>query len=185
MSMAQPVSGGRTSRSVVDIDVFTEDVEAMLHRLNKAVGEYSLMFWLEHDATDFFHDDIESRFEEEGDAKSGFWEPLHDATVDIRRADGFPDGPTNVRTGELKDFLLQDYDVFGGPNFAEMNVPGSPGASDVATKLATAQHGSNNNPLGYGPTVARPVLATSEMDLFRLVQSLEGHIVSFMLGAPV
>lgn len=169
--------------TLFDVDIDTMEVHALFERVNLAISQASLMEFLEDDATEMFHDDIESRFEEEGDVKSGFWEPLHDATIDIRRADGFGDGPINDRTGALKAWLLEDYDVFGGVMWAEMNVPGSPGDPELAKKLATAQHGSDDNPLGYGPTVARPVLAVSEMDLFKLVQLLELHIVKFAGGA--
>lgn len=170
---------------VLNFDIDTMEVQALLDRFELSLSGISLVMFLENDATKFFHDDIESRFEEEGDAKSGFWEPLHDATIDIRRADGWGDGPINDRTGALKEFLLGDYDVFSGGNWAEMNVPGSPGDSKTAQKLATAQQGATNNPLGYGDTVARPVLAISEMDLFKLIELLEYHIVKFALAGLV
>lgn len=183
-AMALP-SGGAGRSQTVSIDIDSIEVRALLERFERAVGQASLVLFLEGPATKFFHDDIESRFEEEGDAKSGFWQPLRDATIDIRRADGFGDGPINVRTGEFKEFMLSDYDVFGGTMWAEMNVPGSPGDSQTATKLATAQQGSNDNSLGYGPTPARPVLAVSEMDLFALVGLLQIHILEYALAGLI
>lgn len=171
------VAAAAAGPSIINIDLYHLEVDEVLRIVRESVGQLSLMAFLETTATEFFQDDIESRFEEEGDPKSGYWAPLADATIDIRRADGWGDGPINERTGELKDFMLGEYEVFGGPMWAEMNVPGTPSDPITARKLKTAQQGSNDNPLGYGPTPARPVLAVSEMDLWTLTGLLSMHII--------
>lgn len=176
-------SGGTgTSGAPIVIYVNATSVRRVVDMFRVATLPYSLFDFLKTSASDFFRDDIESRFEEEGDPKSGFWKPLKDATIDIRRADGFGDGPINERTGELRDFMTGDYDVMTTGSGAVMQVPGNPGGSELASKLATAQRGSINNPLGYGPTPPRPVLAISEMDVFTLTRLLQVHIVRVVTG---
>ena len=168
--------------NVVEIDVDVLDTIAFVHAIIAATSGTSIVAFLENQASAYFRDDIESRFEEEGDAKSGFWKPLADATVDIRRQYGFGDGPINVRTGEFKEFMLADYDVIAGGDFAEMNVPGDAPDPILKEKLTTAQKGKSTNPIPeFGPTPARPVLAISEMDVMQLIELLEFHIVQWAM----
>jgi hypothetical protein len=169
--------------ATIDVIVDVKDPVEFVHKIIDATSGVSLVAFLENEATFHFHDDIESRFEEEGDVKSGFWKPLSDATVDIRRSYGFDDGPINVRTGEFKEFMLGDYDVRGFGTYAEMDVPGTPRDPILQAKLETAQQGRSTNPIPeFGPTEARPVLAVSEMDLMKLVELLEFHIVTWAVG---
>lgn len=170
---------------ILDIDVNKLDVERLLHKLELAISGPSLAAFLEGSASEEFRENIIERFDEEGDALSGFWEPLKDVTVDIKRAlpdlAGSPE-TINVRTGEMFKALTQNYDTNFGADWAQLNVPGDVDAL-TETKIRTAQQGSNNNPLGYGPTPPRPVLATSEMQLGVILQKLEYHIVDMLVGS--
>lgn len=175
----------RYTQSIFTVDIDEQDVNMVFMALAFAIDGPGLHKWLSTDASQFFADDIESRFYEEGDVKSGFWKELSDTTIDIRRSYGFGDGPINSRTGELEDFLVDHREYDTAPGFASMDVPGTPGSATLRTKLATAQQGSDNNPLGYGPTPARPVLAVSEMDLATLLESLNMSIIQTVMGASV
>lgn len=169
----------------IELDVNDLDVEQSLERMEQAISGMSLARFLESDASDYFRQNITERFEEEGDPLSGFWAPLKDVTIDIKRAMGETRGDPediNVRTGEMFDALTGDYDSSFGAGWAQLDIPGN---VDPLTeqKIKTAQQGSNNNPLGYGPTPPRPVLATSEMQLGIILEKLEFHIVDMLRGA--
>lgn len=170
---------------VLDIDVESFEVEMLLAHLDRAISGPSLLAFLETDAAEFFRTNIIERFDEEGDALSGFWAPLSDATIDIKRA--LPDlaaspETINVRTGEMFRALTEDYDTSFGADWATLSVPGDVDAL-TERKIRTAQMGSTDNPLGYGPTPPRPVLATSEMQLGIILEKLEYHIVDFLTGS--
>jgi hypothetical protein len=167
----------------IEIEVDSFDTDMMLDITMWAVHGESLLRFLQDDAHEYFREEIALRFAYEGDSKSGNWGPLHDATVDIRRALGYGgETPINVRTGDLFDFVTRSYDVMGGEDWAMLTLPGDPPNPTVAQKLKTAQQGSSNNPLGYGPTMPRPVLALGESDMVVLLQRLQSHIMMQIVG---
>lgn len=175
------------SSFTVVVDVESYDVDQLLRDLQTSISGPSLNKFLEEDAAKFFRDDIESRFNEEGDPLSGFWPELSEATVNIKRdlpdLQGSPE-QINIRTGELLAFVTGDYDTFVGADWAMMNVPGDPPDPITAIKLKTAQQGSDNNPIpNFGPTPARPVLAISEMMMGTLLGMLEAHIIQTLVGS--
>lgn len=139
------------------------------------------MHFVRGEVTEFFQQDIENRFSSEGDAKTGAWAPLKPATITIRASEGYGPGPINVRSGELKSFMSGPYPVFvDSPGSVIIDVPGDapPG---VEAKFKTAQGGSTNNPLGYGNTPARPVLADltpAELDF--IVHMFDAYVQSVM-----
>lgn len=173
----KPYKAPRGTQAVVSIDVDSLPVERLLHAVEWATSGTSLRFFLENDAHEWFREEIFRRFMSDGDRKSGDWAPLKDATIDIRRALGFGDDPINRRTDEMFEFVTTNYDIASGGNWAELNLPGDPPDPVTAQKLETAQRGSNRNPLGYGPTQPRPVLAVDQTDMAQLMLMLEVHIM--------
>lgn len=170
------------SNTHVFIVVEDFDVRQAFERLETAIAPYSLSMFLREDAASFFRTNIEERFNEEGDALSGFWPPLKPATVNIKEELGVdrPEAP-NIRTGDMFDALTGEYDVTMGPGFAQLDIPGEVDGF-TREKIQMAQQGKaeNENPF-FGPTPRRPVLATSEMQLATLLERLEMNIVERMV----
>lgn len=183
------ISGIATPRSsgvnyVVEVDAF--DVDQLLDHVMLAVSGPSLERFLSSDASDYYADEIEATFNEEGGVKMGFWPPLHDSTVRIREALGYPGHePINIRTGKLFDYMMGPYDTQFGEDWAELEIPGDTSDPITRRKFETAQAGSNDNPLGYGPTSPRPVLGVRDMDVARLVELLNNHVVSAIIGNAI
>lgn len=186
MAAVMPALSRAANKVEYMVEIDATDVDRVVRQVEMSVSGPSLESWLRGDATDFFHNDIESRFYEEGDVKSGFWAPLSEATINIRRELGFGAEPINRRTDEMFDFLTSDYPTHQGDVFASMDVPGKPNDPVTEQKLETAQRGRAGNPIPeFGFTPPRPVLAVSEMDLAKLLESLQVHIVNFVIGSMV
>lgn len=175
---------------IVNVVVEDYDVQNLMRDLGLAISGPSFRRFLKDDVSDFFRNDIQERFNEEGDLASGFWAPLSPATLHIKQA--LPDlrgGPEdiNVRTGDMFDFLTDDYPVASGSDWAELEIPGDPPSPMLEKKLHTAQRGSSNNPMpGFGPTPPRPVLALSEAHhLAVILEMLEFHIIDTLVGSIV
>jgi len=177
----------RYSEGVFEVIVDDTSSAHLLDSLTLAIGPASLEEYLRGDASHFFEQDIESRFNEDGDVKSGFWEPLSEATVNIREWYGYGgEGPINVRTGALQEFVQFGREFLAGDTWAEMQVPGAAPNPLLERKLKTAQECDNSpNPLGSGPTPARPVLAVSDMDLMKLMELLVVHIDAFIMAGSL
>lgn len=171
--------------SIFNIEVEDKEVRELLEDVRLAISPLSLVEFLQEDATEFFRNDIESRFNEEGDVKSGFWAPLAESTVQIREQLGVGGSePINRRTDEMFDFLMGPYQIFVGGSWVEMQVPGDPPDPITERKLEVATKGTSQNslfPNSYTPP--RPVLAFSEMDMATLLQKLEFHIIYKIIGS--
>lgn len=166
-----------------EIIVDTTEVAGMLDALAVGLSAPSLELFLREDVSRYFEEDISGRFEAEGDAKSGEWAPLSEATIEIRNALGFGEGPINVRTGELKEHVTEDREFFAGVEWTEMQIPGQTQDAVIAQKLSTAQRGSNSNPIPqFGPTPARPVLAADEADLMKVMEMFVVHIEALLIS---
>ncbi len=175
---APKVPSSRGYGQKVSIDVNSLSIDNLIFNLFMAVSGPSLADFLIDDAHKHFVDEIYMRFVHKGDDKSGQWAPLHDATIDIRRALGYPnDNEINVRTGDLLRFVVESYDILAGPMYAQMDLPGAPPTEALADKLRRAQRGSDDNILGYGPTIPRPILALDMTDMATLLGLLEMHIM--------
>jgi hypothetical protein len=175
---------GPTSIFEVDVDVF--DVTRMMDYAILATSGARLVQFMEEDVVEHFHTETMLRFVHEGDRKSGNWQPLADATQDIRIALGYGgDSPINERTGDLKDFVTTEYSILFGEDWAEVTIPGDTDNPLTAKKLQTAQQGSSDNHLGYGSTPPRPVLAADDTDLEELLVRLEGHVAMSIAGMLV
>lgn len=111
------------------------------------------------------------RFAGEGDYASGRWARLAESTVAHRIAQGYPgSNPINVRSGELKNFILGDQPkVLISPVASEMVTPGTTPAGDLLTKFEVAQKGS-------GKTPARPVLATDGRDVAAILSTMAVYL---------
>lgn len=169
--------------SMLHVDIEVTDAFAALRRLESAIDTPSLAHYLRDDVSDFYRNDIESRFEEEGDALSGFWPPLQDATVEIKKNEPFLYGAPddiNIRTGEMFEALTGDYDLTVMPGYAQLDIPGNVSGS-VEEKIRTAQFGAPNPRPIFSPTPPRPVLATSAMQLGFLLEMLEVHVIRTMM----
>lgn len=165
----------------VSVDVDSFQVEQMLRAVRLSISPSALVAFLDGPVQDHFAADIEMRFAYEGDAKSGDWPWLTDATNSIRRSQGFAeDSPINVRTGKLLDFVTTEFDsgpVAGG---AQISIPGNAPAGELENKLKHAQFGATDNPMpGARPTPPRPVLAFDETDMEVILGLLSIHILEF------
>lgn len=171
------------TRYSIDVDVFTADIDRMVDTAAMGLSPQGLDQFLSTDAHDFFADEILMRFAYEGDAASGDWERLTDATQNIRSHAGYPaDGPINERSGDLLRFLTQNLDVTQLPDGAVMQIPGD-ASGEMERKIRHAQVGAKvgENPLfPNSSTPARPVLAVDEDDLLMVLTLLERHIMGSM-----
>lgn len=173
-----------TSR-VFSIEVDPFDVEKLYDLVMFKLAGVNLRQFLVNIAQRYFSYQIALRFAHQGDAKSGAWEPLTDATQDIRKALGYGGaGPINIRTSDLFMFVTEHYDASFGPTWAQLDVPGEATDPVIEQKLRTAQEGTEENVLGYGATPARPVLADdTEEDMQALLEALEGWLMVEVAGA--
>jgi hypothetical protein len=166
---------------VADFVVDSKAVEAMIGRANLTLSPAGLEAFLLTDGLEFFRLRARSRFREEGDDAVGKWAPLHPATVDIRRKDGYGgEHPINIRTGGLYEFITQTvpFAVAGG-DFAFMSFPANIENRKMREKLIQAQAG---NAFGDNNSPARPVVGANETDLAGLLNRLGAWFVERMVG---
>lgn len=166
--------------TLVYIEVDSFDTDQMLMRVWDVLRGERLEEYLSGPAHDHLEEEIVQRFAYEGDSRSGNWPPLAEATMDLRQRMGFSADEINIRTGEMFQTLVEEYDVFAtGASSAEMILPGS-AADDgaVAEKIKTAQQGRTSNPMpNFGPTPPRPVLAVDTSDMQELLERLSRWII--------
>lgn len=173
--MTQSVSRpGWDIQVVVDLDgPWKTDLEKLMIRLSTGLEIWMkshLVYWLLYRT--------KSRFSSEGDDASGPWQPLGPATEAIRGAAGYgPAHPINVRTGDLRDYLLGDRgDVMGVGGGYQLTYPGNTGTAVDQEKLRTAQRGkpSPNTP-------ERPVLALGIEDYNKIHEDLADFITQDLI----
>lgn len=179
--MAVP-TGSANSGGFVSIEVESKMVERVLNSVWFALSGPNLEHWLDTKAHPHFAEEIDMRFAVEGDRKSGSWQPLEESTVRIREQQGFGPDPINVRTGQLEDFVSNEYETRVGDGWAIMDLPGESPNPVTAAKLETAQRGRapGENPITASGTPARPVLAVDETDMMALLEGLSVHIITQM-----
>lgn len=117
---------------------------------------------------------IENRFLSEGDDVVGKWHPLAVATHLIRASLGFPpDHPINVRTNEMRNFLVTSRsDIkIQGPE-VELTHPPPTGNRGLSEKIKTAQQGKSSP-----RTQPRAVLGLNENDLLFITSELAAYLV--------
>ena len=160
------------------------DVQAVTAKYEQAFSAPSLMAWLKGDALDYFQDASAKRFANER-SETRVWAQLRDATNEIRATQGFPrEHPINVRTGKLKEHMLETGDVrAAGNSGAWLTYPSKP-KGKTKSKLRVAQEGTDKNPKpGFGRTERRPVLHSDPMNEVQLlVRSLGVHVARGISG---
>lgn len=146
-------------------------VEEVLRNLESTFESASLADFLRNEATSHLRARARSRFSSEGDDATGKWLPLKESTNAIRRKLGFPPAhPINVRTGELKAYVLvAPPAIIQTAGAATLTWPGNVGGGRIEEKFLTAQIGSDVNhqyPGSYTPP--RPVVGVSVNDMIQL-----------------
>lgn len=143
-------------------DVWTEPQE-ILGRIATFLSPLSMEGFLDGPVDAHFHDLIADAFDDEG-GRGGPWEPLEAVTIEIRTSQGYPPGPINDRSGDMKAWLE------GGGQFTFRNgnpslnvVDESAGTGLRREKLKVAQQGKK--PGMRGETPPRPVLDYDESDV--------------------
>lgn len=171
---------------LIKADVIIADVDKMLFRLDEGLTGPVLAGFLAGPVQHFFGDEAAYRFGAEGDRSSGDWQELSDATVALRQKMGFSPDDINMRTGDLYEFVTEHYEVRSGPGFAEIDMPGQ-ASGELERKVETAQFGRVDNPIpNFGPTPARPVIATdTEKDAEEVVVMLAEHVIRWMTGIGI
>lgn len=142
--------------------------------LDARMQDTGLIEFMEDHVDPYLRRRIANRFLAEGDDVSGHWHPLTRATELIRARQGFPpQHPINVRTRQMKDFLISTPSQVrsSGPEVILTHPP--PIASgEINRKIATAQGGKANP-----PTPARPVIGVNENDLLYITSSLTAYLI--------
>lgn len=179
-AMGDVTNRGRTFN--VEVDAF--NVEHLIEIVEAQLTGAKLTVFLRESVYPQLRDEIFHRFADEGDRKVGQWEPLTDTTQDIRTALGYRPNDINIRSGQMFLFLQEGHELVTGPDFAELQVPGDTSDDLLVRKINTAQEGSDDNPLGFGPTPPRPVLAApDDQDIAEILEKLQAHIMVSVAGA--
>jgi hypothetical protein len=147
----------------------------------EAVRPSKMALFLSEDAHRTIMERMEKRFEDQGDDASGTWKELSEVSTKFREAAGYGgQGPINVRTGEMKSWLMDvggETVMIGGG--ALYTFPGTaPYDTATAEKFKTAQSGKSDP---Y--TVARPVVAMSATDMLEIMGHLHVFITAFGDGS--
>jgi len=128
------------------IDVDPTEVEAMFHHLQLRLSPGALRVFLNTRA----HRDLamraQQRFANEGDDATGPWADLTFMTGRIRAWQGYPPfHPINVRTGALRNFVVNTFTVKETAHGATLKMPGE-ASGDLLAKLTQAQVGGGGRP---------------------------------------
>lgn len=139
--------------------------EYAIDRLTEAFTPQALAAFLGEGVGEYLAKRAEARFAQEGDSAVGKWEPLKEATVNIRLSQNFGgEHPINRRTGELEDWVVgSGWHAYPTNLGASLRFPKANPVGLVREKVETAQRGRD-----YPSTVARPVLAIDETDVLQV-----------------
>ena len=178
MASRLPIFGGGQRGVTIAID----DTEVLntIEAVWNSVSGPSLESFLENRAAPEMLRKINNRFQFQGDAQVGHWEPLTESTVEIKDNLPFVDDPewANVRTGDFMEWVTAQPHAHQGSFSAEMSIPDDSGDDLLQKKMKTAQQGTSSNPMIPGAvTPARPVLWADEADLEQLLVLLAEHII--------
>jgi hypothetical protein len=149
------------------------DLQLLMERLTVGLEVWMrdhLVYWLLYR--------VNRRFVNEGDDASGPWQPLSPATEAIRASQGYsPAHPINVRSGELRNFLLGNRgDVTGLGGGFQLTYPGNTGSGLDQEKLQTAQRGKPQP-----NTPERPVLALGVEDYNQIHEDLADYLTQGLI----
>lgn len=159
---------------MIHIEVFGDPASPAikgLDQLNLILSPGSIAGFLKNFVVGYLQKQAVERFDLEGDEASGKWVPLKESTIRIRAEKGFPGGPINVRTGELREFVTSNPGSIGVDIGATLEWPtGLPGG-DLMYKYRVAQTGTAS-----GKVPARPVVGMSFKDMAAINLMLGGFI---------
>jgi len=176
----------------VDIELLGDarQVDNMLRGLYTAFEDENIGYDFLQDYVDpILRQTTEARFASEGDATTGPWAPLAEATVHIRESMGYGGShPINVRTGAMKKHLVDDPPRIAVHSLgATMWSPGTVGDSKMQAKVKGAQGiptpvarsgPDDQRHLRHGTLSAppRPVLGVGEQDLQRVMVAMSMYL---------
>lgn len=188
---------------MVTVHVESAAVQALLNHLRNKLTPMGLIEWMHTRAHIILRERASTRFSSEGDDAVAPWIDLAFATGRIRAAQGYsPYHPINVRSGQLRNFILNSFTVRPSGGGAVMMMPGN-ASGTLLSKLRVAQSGGGNRvetqiarpglsgrsnaTLGVRsanvrPAPPRPVIALSATDMTLLGHSLMDWI---QMGMPV
>lgn len=162
------MAGESTLNVVVKYDRLQKALTRMI-AATSPVGQATFMSSVVHP---FLAGRAEARFKKQGDAAAGGrWAPLADSTNEFRASLGFPTAPPgqiNVRTGQMRDYLVSTLPyVTADPFGTVLSFPGPvPGA--LMDRFAQAA-GSRKGP-------PRPVAAVDAKDLAFVLASMSAFV---------
>lgn len=168
------------ARYKATVEVNTVQVDHLLNAVMRAVSPVGLEPFAE-DVADYLSERVVERFAYEGDAASGNWPALSEATQGIRAKMGYgPDGPINIRTETLFEWAAYSADIESIPGGVMVEIPDTK-RMDATTlqKLKVAQMGTNDNAMIPGAvTPPRPVVALDERDMVDIMAKLQIYIMA-------
>lgn len=158
-----------------NIVVQNESVQLMLSRAAFALSSEMMVGFLAGPMVEHLQRRADDRFASQS-TDDGPWAPLHDATVKIRHSMGFGPTPINVRTGEMKNWLVgSSGSAVPTPTGAMLSWPSNP-TGKMRDRIATAQ--------GLNPNVdAREVIGLGVTDAQFVLASMGAWFTS-QVGAP-
>lgn len=158
----------------ITIETDSKSAQGVVDELRDRLDAAGLSQFLEKVVEPFIKLRIENRFGSEGDDVTNAWQPLRVATQLIRASYGFPpDHPINVRTSQMKDFLVNSRsDIKASGADVELIHPPPTGSRSLDDKIKTAQMGKSKP-----KTPPRPVLGFNENDLLFVTSELAAYLV--------
>lgn len=149
--------------------------DRMMNTLTQGLSPQGIDKVMRIDVHPLMKNRISERFEQEGDTTVGTWADITDVTKDIRAELGFPEGPINYRTGQLRRWVEDSYQMNRtGANVVEMAMPGPFTNPTLEKKFRKAQQGKA--PGSKIVTVARPVLAIGQVENDMVTDRLKYYI---------
>lgn len=157
----------------LNVLIYSKQAIARLKWTDKRISPASLAAFNAGPVVEYLQERAAERFEQEGDAASGKWRPLHPATISRRTSEGYTPIRINARTGAMKAWVLGARGtVVPSEQATTLRWPGKP-PGELNTKLRTAQFGKKKP-----STVARPVIALDEVDVFTVRFMLEKWVTT-------
>lgn len=157
-------------KTTVDHRRPTLRLEALQDRISGA----GLAAFMKGYAAPRLQDAARDRFNEEGDAASGKWRPLAQATIARREKAGQVPIKINDRTGTMRAWVESAPGrIVATKDSAVFEWPGTPANRTTGKKMKVAQTGLSDP---YTPP--RPVVAVSSEDLLEILVGMENWIGS-------
>lgn len=179
----------RRATGFLDVQIIGDDkgVQRLLNRLETGFSPLAMAGFLGATVGPYLQERAKARFRNEGDDVSGKWQPLKDATAEIRKNGPWnvgPYHPINVRTHDMENYVTGSAGdaIMAGP-VAQLTYPDP--KRNVGTllpeKMRVAQRGNPANP----KTPARPVIGLNVNDLTFVLNELAFYAGKIGKGLPV